>query len=411
MLGQALILTSLVGCALSEPAFKETFDESWESRWKVSTWKKDEGTAGQFTLTAGKWFGDEKQDMGIQTGPDARFYNTYATLDKPFNNEGKDLVLQFSVKHEQQIDCGGGYIKLVPSSVSEKAMESFSGETPYAIMFGPDICGHSTKRVHVILPYKDDNHLIDHTIPCETDVFTHVYTLAIRPDNSYEVFIDTESVRIGTLVDDWKMLPPKEIPDPGAKKPEDWVDKPMMEDPDDKKPDDWEDIPRTIPDPDATKPDDWDEAEDGEWTAPEKPNPEYKGEWRPKMIENPEYKGPWKAPMIPNKEFKDDPKLYVVPEIKYVGFELWQVKAGSIFDNIMLTHNLDEALQFAKDTWGKTIEAEKAMKAEQDAKEEATFQEATKSAAAEEEADEYEDPVEDSASAGTPESSSHEGEL
>jgi calreticulin len=66
-------------------------------------------------------------------------------------------------------------------------MENFSGETPYAIMFGPDICGYSTKRVHVILPYKGDNHLIDHTIPCETDVFTHVYTLAIRPDNSYEV--------------------------------------------------------------------------------------------------------------------------------------------------------------------------------------------------------------------------------
>lgn len=66
-------------------------------------------------------------------------------------------------------------------------MENFSGETPYAIMFGPDICGHSTKRVHVILPYKDDNHLIDRTVPCETDVFTHVYTLAIHPDNSYEV--------------------------------------------------------------------------------------------------------------------------------------------------------------------------------------------------------------------------------
>lgn len=70
---------------------------------------------------------------------------------------------------------------------SEKTMENFSGETPYAIMFGPDICGHSTKRVHVILPYKEENHLIDHTIACETDVFTHVYTLAIHPDNSYEV--------------------------------------------------------------------------------------------------------------------------------------------------------------------------------------------------------------------------------
>lgn len=29
--------------------------------------------------------------------------------------QGKDLVLQFSVKHEQDIDCGGGYLKLLPS--------------------------------------------------------------------------------------------------------------------------------------------------------------------------------------------------------------------------------------------------------------------------------------------------------
>jgi hypothetical protein len=45
-------------------------------------------------LTAGKWFGDEKQDMGIQTGPDARFYSIYSPLDTPFSNEGKTLVLQ-----------------------------------------------------------------------------------------------------------------------------------------------------------------------------------------------------------------------------------------------------------------------------------------------------------------------------
>jgi calreticulin len=64
----------------------------------------------------------------------------------------------------------------------------------------------------------------------------------------------------------------------------------MIPDPEDKKPDDWEDIPKTIPDPDATKPADWDDSEDGEWTAPEKPNPEYRGEWRPKMIPNPAYK-------------------------------------------------------------------------------------------------------------------------
>lgn len=38
---------------------------------------------------------------------------------------------------------------------------------------------------------------------------------------------------------------------------------------------DW-DKPETIPDPDAKKPDDWDEDMDGEWEPPMITNPEYK---------------------------------------------------------------------------------------------------------------------------------------
>lgn len=36
------------------------------------------------------------------------------------------------------------------------------------------------------------------------------------------------------------------------------------------------DQPETIPDPDAKKPDDWDEDMDGEWEPPMITNPEYK---------------------------------------------------------------------------------------------------------------------------------------
>ena len=48
---------------------------------------------------------------GIQTSTDARFYHASAKFE-PFSNDGKSLVLQFTVKHEQSIDCGGGYIKV-----------------------------------------------------------------------------------------------------------------------------------------------------------------------------------------------------------------------------------------------------------------------------------------------------------
>lgn len=38
-----------------------------------------------------------------------------------------------------------------------------------------------------------------------------------------------------------------------------------------------------------------------------------------------------------------------------------QAKAGSIFDNVMITDDLETARQFALDTWGKSKAAEKAM--------------------------------------------------
>ena len=62
-----------------------------------------------------------------------RFYALSSKIEKPFSNEGKDLVIQFSVKHEQNIDCGGGYVKVFPSTVDISEMH---GESPYNIMFG-----------------------------------------------------------------------------------------------------------------------------------------------------------------------------------------------------------------------------------------------------------------------------------
>jgi len=51
--------------------------------------------------------------------------------------------------------------------------------------------------------------------------------------------------------------------------------------------------------------------------------------------------------------------LYLYEKIKFVGFELWQVKSGSIFDNIIVTSSLEEANKFADETWKKTKDAEK----------------------------------------------------
>lgn len=129
--------------------------DGWEDRWVKSDWKKDDNTAGEWNHTSGKWNGDADDkgeastlplrirfvlfgmcqfysdllsvNPGIQTSEDYRFYAISAQYPE-FSNKDKTLVLQFSVKHEQKLDCGGGYVKLLGGDVDPK---KFGGETPY----------------------------------------------------------------------------------------------------------------------------------------------------------------------------------------------------------------------------------------------------------------------------------------
>merc|ERR1712174_19157 len=155
--------------------------------------------------------------------------------------------------------------------------------------------------------------------------------------------------REGKLEDEFEMLEPKTIKDPDQSKPEDWVDEKMIADPESIKPEGYDDIPSEIPDPDASKPDDWDDEDDGEWT--------------PTMIDNPEYKGPWTHPKIPNPDYVYDDKMYAVcPDgCSHIGFEIWQVKSGTIFDDIIITDSLEEAQKFAEHTFFAKKGGEKAM--------------------------------------------------
>jgi len=269
------------------------------------------------------------------------------------------------VKHEQGIDCGGGYLKILPSTLDQK---HFNGESAYNIMFGPDICG-PTRKVHVIFNYNGKNHLINKEIHPENNEYTHLYTLILHPDNTYEVQIDQKEVAKGSLKEDWDLLEPKTINDPEASKPADWVDEKEIEDPEAKKPEGYDDIPKNIADPDATKPEDWDDELDGEWEAPTIHNPAWKGPWRAKKIPNPAYQGPWVHPQVPNPAYQDNDELYVYEDNGALGFELWQVKSGTIFDNIILTDSIDEAKAHADATWAKTAPAEKDAHEAQELKE------------------------------------------
>jgi calreticulin len=210
---------------------------------------------------------------------------------------------------------------------------------------------------------KDENLLITKEVNTETDNLSHLYTLALLPDNTFEVFIDQKSVRKGKLDEEFDFLVPRQIPDPDAKKPADWVDDARIADPSETKPDNWDDAPREIPDPDAAQPEDWDAEDDGEWEPPLMDNPDYKGAWKPTMIPNPDYKGEWEHPLLDNPAYKFDEEMFMVCKdgCTHVGFELWQVKTGTLFDDILITDSLEEAQAFAQETFFKKKDAEKKM--------------------------------------------------
>jgi len=357
---RTLILGSL-GLASGKIYFSETFGDGWESRWTLSKWKDSEGTQGSFVATAGKWFNDEKEDTGIQTKEDSKFFGISAGFDS-FSNDGKQLIVQYQAKYEKDVECGGGYLKIGPKMDDAT---KFGDPTVYNIMFGPDKCGY-TKRTHLIFNYKGKHVLkkSDLSYKQEGEGTSHLYLMLLKPDNTVRVEIDGEQIYEGSIKEDWEVLKQKEIADPDDKKPEDWVDDSMMDDPESTKPDDWADEKRIV-DAEAKKPDDWDDEEDGEWEAPMKDNPEYKGEFEVKRISNPAYKGFWEAKKIANPEYEDDDKVYSYADFGFIGFDLWQVKGGTIFDNVIVTDDVAEADVFAK-KWKDLSEVEKAKKTEED---------------------------------------------
>lgn len=124
-------------------------------------------------------------------------------------------------------------------------------------------------------------------------------------------------------------------------------------------------------------------------------NPEYKGEWKPKQIKNPAYKGKWIHPEIENPEYTPDDELYSYENWGAIGFDLWQVKSGTIFDNVIITDSVEEAEAHAAETFDKlkTVEKEKKEKADEEARK--VEEEARKKAEEEKEAKKDDDEEEE----------------
>ena len=123
-------------------------------------------------------------------GEDSKLFGISAGFDF-FSNKGKELIVQYQAKSEQDIECGGGYLKL--GAKMDDA--TVSGDpTPSNLMFGPDKCG-STKSTQLLLNHKGKNILkkSDLAYMPENDGSSLVNKLVVKPDNTVRVVIDEES--------------------------------------------------------------------------------------------------------------------------------------------------------------------------------------------------------------------------
>ncbi|KAL5346947.1 hypothetical protein ACLOAV_008090 [Pseudogymnoascus australis] len=385
--------------------FVEQFTDDWEKRWKPSHAKKDmKGSdldeewayVGEWAVEEPRVFKGIDGDKGLVVKNAAAHHAISAKFPKPIENKGKTLVVQYEVKLQNGLECGGAYLKLLRDN---KALhqEEFSNSSPYVIMFGPDKCGH-TNKVHFIVNHKnpktgeyEEKHM-NSPPTAQISKTSELYTLIVHPNNTFAIRQNGKQVKEGSLLEDFTppFNPAKEIDDEKDSKPDTWVDEAKIADPEAKKPEDWnEEAPfeivdeeaekpedwleteaQVIPDPEALKPEDWDDEEDGDWIAPSIPNPkcedasgcgpwtkpmkanpEYKGKWIAPLIDNPAYKGVWAPRKIKNPNYYEDKKPSNLEPMGAIGFEIWTMQNDILFDNIYIGHSIADAEALAAETF------------------------------------------------------------
>ncbi|XP_066246051.1 calnexin-like [Euwallacea similis] len=397
----------------SKVYFADHFDRpsDFEKNWIKSEAKK-EGIDDDIAKYDGQWDVEAPQkdglkgDLGLVLKSKAKHAAISAPLKKPFVFKDKPLIVQYEVLLQEGQECGGAYLKLLSEVEGIEKLKSFHDKTPYSIMFGPDKCG-TDHKLHFIFKHKNPKNGSVEEKHCEkpkerleetfSDKLPHLYTLILRPDNTFDVLIDKKTIQSGSLLEDFNppVNPPAQIEDPEDKKPEDWDERERIPDPSAVKPDDWDEDapaqivdesavmpdnwlehePTHIPDPNGVKPADWDSDMDGEWEAalienpactnapgcgPWEPplvnNPSFKGKWRAPLIDNPNYKGKWRPRKIPNPHYFEDTEPFKMQTISAVGFELWSMSKDILFDNIIITEDIAVANHWASSTFDKKMQ-------------------------------------------------------
>jgi calreticulin len=135
-----------------------------------------------------------------------KHYTISADFGKTYSNENQTLIISFTVCNLQYVNCAGQYLKLLPEKTDQK---NFNGDDKYYVMFGPDYCGPMNDRVHAIIRRNHTNIPMKSLVHTKRDNKTHLYTLILYSNYTFEIQIDDKSEKNGTMQEEWGFFLPK----------------------------------------------------------------------------------------------------------------------------------------------------------------------------------------------------------
>jgi len=184
-----------LGVATAEPAgtthFFEPFRAEWKKDWVNSA---DSGFDGEWILTNN--YSEVPGDAGIKMNSAGKRHAMARALTSSLEIKDSTLVVQYEVQASNGFACDGAYLKLLQKEAVAD-LSKFDNSARYTIMFGPDRCG-ATDKVHFILQHQnpvskewEEKHAKDVPLSSLGDKKTHLYTLVIRADNTFEILLTT----------------------------------------------------------------------------------------------------------------------------------------------------------------------------------------------------------------------------
>jgi calnexin len=88
----------------SDTIFYDSFDENWDGRWIVS----------QSSDYGGKWKYEKSEgheDYGLLVSQPAKKYGIAVDLPEEVNPTDNTVVLQYDLRLQKGLECGGAYLK------------------------------------------------------------------------------------------------------------------------------------------------------------------------------------------------------------------------------------------------------------------------------------------------------------